>query len=54
MTYKDMTFCPFWKDCAKGRECFRALTDKVNRGAEELALPICQFSKEPSCFEETL
>lgn len=57
MSYRDMTFCPFYKDCSQGDTCPRALTDKVEQDAimwwgNEHA-PICVYAEAPHCFEET-
>ena len=55
MTYMDMTFCPFWKDCVDGEKCHRALTEKVlaRRDAWIKDGPICQYAEKPSCHEPT-
>ena len=47
--YKDMTFCPFHKDCETGKVCDRALTDKVQADADAFGLPIAQFIERPEC-----
>jgi len=67
MTYKDMTFCSFHKDCKqivkdkKGGEqkCDRALTEAVKEAAQKWwdpsgknDAPICEFSEKPECWEE--
>ncbi len=53
--YRDMTFCPFWIDCKEGKLCSRALTEEVEKEAEEWYggsdAPISFFSKKPDCFE---
>jgi len=53
--YKDMTFCPYWKDCNKGNKCHRALTDKVIQDANKWwkgdGAPVCQYAEKPECFE---
>lgn len=33
MCYKDRTFCPFYKICAKGSRCHSALTEQVHKDA---------------------
>jgi hypothetical protein len=52
--YRDMTFCPFWRDCAKGETCPRALTDEVRESARKWLgkdhSPISQYVSEPHCF----
>lgn len=50
MTYKDMTFCKFYKECKNGDSCRRALTDEVVRKADELELMISRFVNKPKCF----
>lgn len=54
--YRDMTFCQYWKECKKGLECSRSLTDEVKKQAkkwwgEEGEPPICLFAEKPDCFE---
>ena len=60
--YKDMTFCNFWKDCAKGAVCARALTPQVVKSAGDWwswdggipeQAPICRFTDKPDCMEPT-
>lgn len=54
MYYLDKTFCSFYKECKKGKECDRALTPeivgKANRWMEDA--PICKFVDKPKCFKE--
>ena len=52
MCYKDMTFCRWWRDCAKGCDCRRRLTDEVLIAAAAAGLPVAQFSERPGCHEE--
>ena len=55
--YKDMTFCSFYKECSKGKDCSRALTEEVIKDAQEWwgnpEAPICQFMEKPDCFIST-
>lgn len=53
MCYKDMTFCSYWKECIKGKECSRALTPEVIDAAKKWMkeAPICQFVNRPTCFK---
>lgn len=51
MCYRDRTFCGF-KDCANFNACSRRLTEAVEKAAELLRLPICQFAEKPDCFKE--
>ena len=53
MTYRDMTFCTFYKDCAKADKCHRPLTPEVIADAEKWMenVPICCFAEKPSCHE---
>lgn len=54
--YKDKTFCPFYKECLKGQECDRALTEGVKESAKAWwgteDAPISMFMDKPDCFEE--
>ncbi len=53
LCYKDMTFCPYWKECKEGSTCHRALTDEVKQGAERWwpgEAPISVFTHPPKCF----
>ena len=56
--YRDMTFCPFWEQCANGVGCHSALTPKVKEGARKWweavsdSPPIAQYTDKPNCFEE--
>ena len=56
--YRDMTFCRYYKDCAKANECHRPLTEEVSKRADEWwgkgegKAPICMFAEIPNCFEE--
>jgi hypothetical protein len=52
--YRDMTFCPFYKECNKGNECDIAYTDEVKAGANkwwgEDNAPVALHRAEPVCF----
>lgn len=50
MCYRDMTFCSFYKECAK-KDCYRALTEDVETRAKQFDLWICQFVNHPKCFK---
>lgn len=52
LCYKDKTFCPFYKECAKGEGCSRALTQEVIDAACDFNLLISRFLDRPGCFEE--
>ena len=52
LVYRDRTFCDFYKDCACGYNCNRALTDQVKKGAKKIGLPISLYANKPDCFEE--
>lgn len=47
--YRDMTFCPFWRDCDRADACERPLTDEVDFRAKMLDLPIAEFTEMPDC-----
>lgn len=48
--YKDMTFCPYFRECIDGDECFRALHDDIIQECTRLGLSISQFIEKPECF----
>jgi hypothetical protein len=52
--YKDMTFCPFYKECKDGSECPRAVTIEIKNDAKKWlnVYPplICQYTDKPNCF----
>jgi len=48
--YKDMTYCPFYKECAV--ICDRALTPEIREEAAVFGLAICMFTAEPDCFKQ--
>ena len=52
LCYWDMTFCPFWKECADGEDCFRRLDEIALWSAGLHNLPIAQFTDKPDCFKE--
>ena len=51
--FRDMTFCPFYEDCAKAKDCNRPLTEEVERQAFEWwgsdDAPIAQWTEKPDC-----
>jgi len=55
LCYRDITFCPFYMECAKEDNCGCALTPEVQLNAEKWwgnkDVPICVYSEKPSCFE---
>ena len=62
MCYRDMTFCPFYENCAKASNCHRPLTPKVQEAAAQWAakfikdgdVPIAVFHEKPDCHEEAV
>jgi hypothetical protein len=52
ITYRDMTFCGYFKDCLTGKVCRRALTKENESKALQSSLPICRFIEKPDCFEK--
>ena len=52
ISYRDMTFCPYWDECKDGGTCGRASTPEVERKADESGLPICWYAERPECFKE--
>ena len=53
ISFRDMTFCPFYKDCRKAANCPRPLTQAVKAAAEawwgEPGAPIAVFADKPNC-----
>jgi len=56
ISFRDMTFCPYWDSCANGETCPKALTEAVKTAAIKWwggdEAPICEYSSEPLCFKE--
>ena len=52
--YERICFCSFWKECAKGDKCFRALTDEVHDKAFKMKLPVAGYVNKPECFTEMI
>jgi len=56
MSYRDMTFCAYYKDRANASTCPRPLTDEVLAkarlwwGSENV--PICQYGIKPTCHSD--
>lgn len=50
--FRDMTFCPFFTECAEGGLCDRRLDSSVLRNAKKIGLPICQYVEKPKCFKQ--
>ncbi len=52
--YRDMTFCPFFTECSKGKDCDRKLSEKVWADAEKWwgskKAPVSKFIEKPDCF----
>ena len=56
MSYGDITFCGFYKNCIDGKKCHRAFTPKIKEKAikwwgNENA-PIAYYISKPNCFKE--
>jgi len=55
ISYKDRTYCIYYKECIVGEGCPRALTPEVEKQAKEWwgsgNAPISIFANEPQCFE---
>lgn len=55
MGFRDMTFCPFYADCADAATCPRALTPAVHDAAAKWwgkpGAPIAVFTAQPSCHK---
>ena len=50
--YRDMTFCPFWRECKDGFDCHRALLPRDEARAKEKGLAISLYADRPDCFVE--
>ena len=50
--YKDMTFCPFFKDCKEGKTCPRAMTEQIVSDANDFGMGIMQYMDKPFCWKE--
>jgi hypothetical protein len=50
LSYRDMTFCPYWKDCKSADMCHRPLTAKVQQDAERFGMPLSMFAERPACW----
>lgn len=50
ISYKDMTFCPYWKDCKSADMCRRPLTAKVKEDADKFGLSVSIFASRPECW----
>ncbi len=56
MCYRDMTFCPYYAECASGADCRRALTPIIQAEAREWMgdnAPVCVFAEKPDCYKES-
>jgi hypothetical protein len=55
LSYRDMTFCSFYTNCALADECHRPLTPEVIAAAQAWwggdDVPIAQFFYRPTCWE---
>jgi hypothetical protein len=50
MCYRDRTYCDFYRDCADGAVCGRALTPGVQKLAEDAEMWISRYTDRPSCY----
>lgn len=54
--YRDTTFCPFHKDCAKASTCERKLTPAIQAAAAAWwggpDAPIATFADKPNCHSD--
>lgn len=60
LCYRGMTFCDYYVGCAKGTNCPRALTKRVQEQAEQWwsefgagEVPISYYPEIPKCFITT-
>ena len=52
LSYRDMTFCPFWRNCSSADNCDRKLTEDVKVRAGVAGLDISQYCSPPACHCE--
>lgn len=50
--YRDQTYCPFYNDCKKAKDCFSPLTQEVKDAAIAAHMPISQFIEKPECHTD--
>lgn len=50
LCYKDRMYCPFYKDCSKGRICDRACKPAIVKSAQAMNILISLYSNTPECF----
>ena len=52
--YRNMTFCPFWRKCRKGKGCLKSLTDIIKSAHAEWGngSTLAQYRKLPKCYKE--
>lgn len=50
LSYRDMTFCPYWKDCNSAYMCHRPLTWKVSETAKACGMPLSIYAEKPECW----
>ena len=50
ISYRDMTFCPFYKDCKSADMCSRPLTPKIRDDAKKFGLPLSMYASKPECW----
>lgn len=51
LCYRDRTFCSFYTGCRHGADCSSALTEAVQKKADDAGLWICQYADKPNCWE---
>jgi hypothetical protein len=53
ISFRDMTFCPYWQTCAKGETCSSAVTPAVVEAATKWwggdDFPIALYVDAPEC-----
>ncbi len=50
LTYRDMTFCDYYKKCMSGKECPRAYTKEAEVLAISFGLTVSRYVDKPNCF----
>jgi len=46
-----MTFCPFFRSCAEGKTCPRAMTDQIVSDANNFGMNVSCFVDRPFCWK---
>lgn len=53
ISYMDMTYCPFYRDCWHADVCTRPATKEVRDDATKLGIALSLFAEKPLCHKPT-